>query len=84
MVSRASKPAVLDPAAPDWMKRFALALETAYVQATPTRPQLLVQYTSSDLPNAADWAYCLIYVTDKTTVAVSTGSAWVRADGSAL
>jgi hypothetical protein len=84
MVTRASKPAVLDANAPDWARRFAASLEDGYVQANPTRPQLLPRLTSADLPNAADWPYCLVALTDINTVAMSTGSAWVRADGSAL
>jgi len=84
MVTRASKPATLDSTAPDWAKRFAASLEEGYVQASPTRPQLLARFTSSDLPNAADWPYCIIALTDTNTVAMSTGTQWVRADGSAL
>lgn len=84
MVTRASKPAALDPSAPDWMKRFAASLEEGYVQSSPTRPQLLTRLVSTNLPNAADWPYCLVILTDLNTVAMSTGSAWVRADGSAL
>jgi len=50
----------------------------------PTGPERLWSTDSANLPPAADWQYHQCYVTDKTCVAVSTGSAWVRADGSAL
>jgi len=84
MVTRVSKPATLDSTAPDWMKRFAASLEDGYVQAAPTRPQLLSRFVSTDLPNPIDWPWCIIALTDLETVAMSTGAAWVRADGSAL
>ena len=59
-------------------------MDTRYQLAAPQSPTKLWPVASADLPPAADWQYHQCYVTDKTCVAVSTGSSWVRADGSAL
>ena len=58
--------------------------DTRYALQSPSAPSRLWPVASADLPPAADWSNCICYVTDKTCVAVSTGSSWVRADGSAL
>lgn len=80
----ASKPITLDGQAPEWARRAFRDVEAGFVKAVPTAPQLLAQFPSSDLPSAADYPWCVIAVTDLTCVALSTGSQWVRADGSAL
>lgn len=59
-------------------------IEQDFVSNQPKRPVKLPPFPSTDLPDAAEWPGCLIYVTDKTCAGVSTGAAWVRADGSAL
>ena len=59
-------------------------IEQDFKRKAPTGPERLRAYDSADLPSAADWYTAQIYVTDKGCVAVSTGSTWVRADGSAL
>jgi hypothetical protein len=42
----------------------------------------------ADLPPAADWQACMIHVSDRNAIAISTPVAgiytWLRADGSAL
>ena len=80
----AARPLTLDASAPQWARRLVNDLEGAYVKAVPSRPQLLTQLTQSTLPPAADYPWCIVALTDLTCVAMSTGSAWVRADGSAL
>lgn len=50
----------------------------------PRQPVQFYGVTQANLPPAASWTYGAIYVTDLNTLAVSTGSSWVRADGSAL
>lgn len=79
-----SRPVTLAGEAPQWARRAFADAEKGYVQAAPGRPQLLARFESTDLPAPAEWIWCIIAVTDKNTVAISTGSAWVRADGSAL
>lgn len=74
----------LDGAAPDWARRAFADADKAYVKVIPTAPVRVPEFASISLPDPADWSKCMIYVTDKTCVAVSTGSAWVRSDGSAL
>lgn len=59
-------------------------IEQSYVSRNPKAPIKIPAFVSTDLPAAADWAQCIIYVIDKSTAAVSTGSGWVRADGSPL
>lgn len=80
----AARPLTLDGNAPQWAHRLVTDLEKAYVKALPTAPVRLPDFVSTDLPNASDYAWCLIAVSDLGCAAMSTGSAWVRADGSAL
>lgn len=75
---------LLEAGTPSWAARWALRLQQAFQPLVPTSPTLLVAYASASLPDPAAWRMGCIYVPDKTCVAVSTGSAWVRADGSAL
>ena len=57
-------------------------------QAVPTKPVQLASVVNADLPPAADWPACMIHVTDRNCIAISTPVAgvytWLRADGSAL
>ena len=57
-------------------------------QAIPTKPVQLASVVNADLPPAADWPGCMIHVSDKNSIAISTPVAgvytWLRADGSAL
>lgn len=80
----AQAPITLDASAPDWARRAFRDVEKSYVKTTPSRPQQLAQFTSTALPSPADFAWCAIIITDKSCVAMSNGSAWLRADGSAL
>jgi hypothetical protein len=57
-------------------------------QAVPTKPVQLASVVNADLPPAADWPGCMIHVSDKNSIAISTPVAgvytWLRADGAAL
>ena len=57
-------------------------------QAIPTKPVQLASVVNADLPPAADWPGCMIHVTDRNSIAISTPVAgvytWLRADGTAL
>jgi hypothetical protein len=59
-------------------------LERDFVSRTPKHPVKLAEFLQADLPAAASWRWCVVAVSDVGCVAVSTGAAWVRADGSAL
>lgn len=55
---------------------------------TPTQPVALASVLFADLPPAASWQACMIHVSDRNAIAISTPVAgvytWLRADGSAL
>lgn len=80
----AKRPLTIDASAPQWAARLVHDLEQAYVKASPTAPQRLAPFVSTDLPSASDWISCVIAVTDLGCIAYSNGSSWVRADGSVL
>ena len=54
----------------------------------PTRPVQMPPVLFADLPTAANWPGCYVFVTDKDCIAISTDVAgtytWLRADGSAI
>lgn len=51
----------------------------------PQAPLPLFSCARADLPRAADWAGCLLRVSDLNTLAHSDGTRWVRLDtGGAL
>lgn len=80
----APRPLTIDGDAPQYVRRLVADLEKAYVKAYPTAPVRLPSFTSTDLPKASDYAWCLIAVIDKACAAISDGSQWLRVDGSAL
>jgi hypothetical protein len=55
---------------------------------TPTQPVALGTVVFASLPPADIWRACMIHVSDKNCIAISTPVAevytWLRADGSAL
>ena len=57
-------------------------------QAVPTKPVQLATVLFADLPPADSWQACMIHVSDRNSIAISTPVAgvytWLRADGSAL
>jgi hypothetical protein len=54
----------------------------------PGKPMRVAKTTFAKLPPAAQWPDCIIEVSDKNSLAISTqtvgGWSWTRADGSAL
>ena len=54
----------------------------------PTKPVQLATVAFASLPPADSWRGCMIHVSDKNCIAISTPVAgvytWLRADGSAL
>ena len=54
----------------------------------PTQPVALASVAFASLPPAANWPGCMIHVTDRNSIAISTPVAgvytWLRADGTAL
>lgn len=75
---------LLEPGAPLWAQRLALRLVKTFLHLFPSAPVRLWSVASADLPNASDWPGAIVYVTDKAKVGVSTGAAWVAADGGPL
>ena len=55
---------------------------------TPEAPVRMASTTNANLPPADDWRGCMIFVSDKDCIAISTDVAgvytWLRADGSAI
>ena len=55
---------------------------------TPTQPVALASVLFASLPPADSWRGCMIHVSDKNAIAISTPVAgvytWLRANGSAL
>jgi hypothetical protein len=65
--------------APQWLHRFARRIVEAD-QETKDVPLILHTFTTTTMPTAAKWPAGLVYVSDITMVAVSTGSIWKRLD----
>lgn len=84
MVDRTPSAVLLEPGAPLWAQRLGLRLAKTYLSLFPTAPVRLWSIPSADLPPPADWPGCIVYVSDKLKVGVSTGAAWVAADGGPL
>lgn len=59
-------------------------LEREYVSRFPKAPVRLPDYLQANLPSAADCPYGLVIVSDLGVLAFSNGSAWRKADGSAI
>jgi hypothetical protein len=85
MVDRTpSSAALVEAGAPMWAQRLGLRLVKTFLNLFPTAPVRLWSVTFANLPPAADWPGAIVYVSDKSKVGVSTGSAWVAADGGPL
>lgn len=57
-----------------WVSRVTLIL-------SGREPMKVAEYTVADLPDAAKWSRCIVYVTDEAggeVLAVSDGSVWRR------
>ena len=46
----------------------------------PTQPRRLYATTSTALPPAAEWTFCLAWTSDLGALVVSNGTAWIRTD----
>lgn len=71
------------------LKAFLQDVRSALMQAqNPAQPQPACALLDADLPVASDWKNCVVNVTDKNCLAVSTEVGndwlWVRADGSSI
>lgn len=75
---------LLQPDAPSWAQRFAQRLESVFLKKSPTAPVRLWGVVFAELPPAADWTGCLVYVTDKAKAGLSNGTTWTDAAGGAL
>lgn len=66
---------------PEQQKR---ELERDFVSRAPKHPVKLAEFTQLGLPDPAKWRWCMVAVTDLGCLGLSTGVAWVRADGTAF
>lgn len=80
----AAQPALLEADAPGWARRFALRLQSVFWPVYPTGPMRLWPVKQSNLPPAADWPGCVVFVSDLNKLGLSTGTAWVNATGGPL
>lgn len=78
-------PVGLDPILTAFLKELRGAV--ADLQR-PGQPQLAYAIASTSLPQAESWKTCVVELTDKNCLALSTNVAgtwtWLRADGSAI
>ena len=69
---------LLEPGAPPWAQRFALRLEQHFRAAFPSDPVNFWAVDKADLPPAADWRGCLVYVSDQACLGFSDGVSWQK------
>lgn len=74
----------LEPGVPGWMQRYALSAAKTFRTLFPDRPDRLWPVLFAELPPAADWRGCQVYVTDKAKVGLSNGTSWTDPAGGAL
>lgn len=72
---------VVGPDLPASLRTFALSLVDAIraLQA-PGAPSPLFACVQADLPPAAQWRHCVLWISDLNILAVSDGAAWIRQD----
>ena len=74
--------------APGWAHRLAADIDRQLARLTGYRaPVRLTAFPKTDLPSAADYTGCMIYVPDATggpVPAYSDGSAWRRPDATVI
>ena len=75
---------LIDPSAPGWALRFAQNLPSLFKARFPTGPEKLTPFLFANLPTAANWPGCLVWVTDKNKVGFSNGTTWTDPAGGAL
>lgn len=84
MVTFAPAPIIAEPGIPPWAQRLLLKLAQRFVPAEPSAPQRVASIPKIQLPPAADWPQCIVWVPDQNKLAVSNGTAWVVCDGGVL
>jgi hypothetical protein len=75
---------IIEPDIPQWMQRYINRVDATYVNAFPKAPVRLWSVTQANLPPAAQWPGCIVYVSDKAKVGLSNGTTWTQTDGGAL
>lgn len=75
---------LIDANAPSWAQRFALRLPNIFKSQQPRSPERLAIVLFAELPPAADWIGCQVFVSDKGKVGLSNGLAWTDPAGGAL
>lgn len=84
MVTPAPPAPLLEPNAPGWATRFAALLPRTFLGLFPSAPVRLWPVLFADLPPAASWTGCMVYVTDKAKVGLSNGATWTTTTGGVL
>jgi hypothetical protein len=84
MVAQTPSAVLVEPGSPPWAQRLGLRLARTFLNLFPTAPVRLWSVTFAELPPAADWPGAICWVTDKSKVAVSSGTAWVSVAGGPL
>lgn len=74
------------PAAPLWARQLINRINAQFTaRDLPTVPVKLPEFTTDDMPNAADNAARMLWNTTIERVCVSNGTSWLRQDnGSAV
>lgn len=75
---------LLDATAPPWAQMFALRLPNIFKGLSPKSPERLASFTFANLPPAANWPGCVVFVSDKNKVGLSNGTTWTDPAGGAL
>ena len=75
---------LVDASAPSFLQQFALRLPNIFKSLSPKSPERLASFAYAQLPPAADWVGCIVYVTDKSKVGLSNGASWTDPAGGAL
>lgn len=78
LLVRAPSSLLLEPGAPPWAQRFALRISALFKLVNPQAPVAIWPVNKADLPPAADWTGCLVWVPDQVVVGVSDGVNWRR------
>jgi hypothetical protein len=75
---------LIEASAPGWAVRYALRVDQAFKNLFPKAPDRLWGVLQADLPDAAKWTGCTVYVSDLQKVGLSNGTTWTQTDGGAL
>ena len=75
---------LLDAGAPIWAQQAFQRLEQLFVSRSPRSPVRLWSVTQAELPAAADYPGCIVFVSDLNKLGLSNGTTWTDATGGAL